>query len=473
MDPPYALPLDEPIAVEDAQRVAGELADTLEGLDVTIARSAADFQPGRVTAIMHLEGADPLAPDLSDLHRWYDRGLRSIGLVWSRPNAFAEGVPFVFPGSPDTGPGLTDAGRLLVRACNRHGHPRRLLAPERGGLLGRRGDLERAARRDALERARALRRRRATSPTPSSTRSAPRTASSASTSPSRSCAPTAAAIRRRRSPRSCGTSSTSPSRIGVDHVAFGSDFEGAAVPDELGGAARLPKLVEALRAAGFDHEAVAKITHGNWLRVLDRTWRPWRRYFDHAGDDPRETLLDAMRRFDAPGLAVDLGCGTGRDTAALLDAGWNVVAIDGEQEAIDRLRAGLRIGLGAATGTLVTDVARFEDATLADVRPPQRELLAPVLPARPLRRALGPDRRLDPPGGRFCGQLFGDRDEWAGTGITRPDPRRGRARCCARSRSSAWRRSTRTARRCSGRPSTGTSSTSSRASADRRRRVKR
>src|SRR5213076_3622570 len=74
-----------------------------------------------VTAIVHFEGADPLAPDLSDLHRWYERGLRSVGLVWSRPNAFAEGVPFRFPSSPDTGPGLTAAGRDLVRACNRLG----------------------------------------------------------------------------------------------------------------------------------------------------------------------------------------------------------------------------------------------------------------------------------------------------------------------------------------------------------------
>src|SRR5438067_4729177 len=90
-------------------------------MPLTIARRADEFVPGRVTAIMHLEGADPLAPDLSDLDRWYDRGLRSIGLVWSRANAFAEGVPFRFPGSPDTGPALTDAGRRLVQACNEKG----------------------------------------------------------------------------------------------------------------------------------------------------------------------------------------------------------------------------------------------------------------------------------------------------------------------------------------------------------------
>ena len=50
-------------------------------------------------------------------------------------------------------------------------------------------------------------------------------------------------------------------RMGIDHVAFGSDFDGAVVPDELGGAAGLPKLVDALRASGHDDEAVAKITH--------------------------------------------------------------------------------------------------------------------------------------------------------------------------------------------------------------------
>jgi membrane dipeptidase len=61
--------------------------------------------------------------------------------------------------------------------------------------------------------------------------------------------------------------------MGIDHVAFGSDFDGAVVPDELGGVSGLPRLVDAVRAAGFDDEAVDKITHRNWLRVLRETWR--------------------------------------------------------------------------------------------------------------------------------------------------------------------------------------------------------
>jgi membrane dipeptidase len=63
------------------------------------------------------------------------------------------------------------------------------------------------------------------------------------------------------------------SRIGIDHVAFGSDFDGALVPEELGGIAGFPRLVDELRAAGFDDPALTKITHGNWLRVLGETWR--------------------------------------------------------------------------------------------------------------------------------------------------------------------------------------------------------
>src|SRR5439155_17471941 len=74
-----------------------------------------------LAAIMHIEGAEAIDPDLDSLEVFYQAGLRSLGPVWSRPNAFGEGVPFRFPGSPDTGPGLTPKGRELVRACNRLG----------------------------------------------------------------------------------------------------------------------------------------------------------------------------------------------------------------------------------------------------------------------------------------------------------------------------------------------------------------
>src|SRR4029079_219746 len=213
-------------------------------------------------------GADPLAPDLSELHRWYDRGLRSVGLVWSRPNAFAHGVPFVFPGSPDTGPGLTDAGRLLVRACNQT------------GILVDCSHLNEAGFWDVagISNAPLV----ATHSNAHALCASSRNLTDAQLDAIGSSAGVvgvnfAVSFLRADGGRDPATPLVEivrhvdyiAERIGVDHVAFGSDFEGAAVPDELGGAAGLPKLVEALRATGFDHEAVAKITHGNWLRVLD------------------------------------------------------------------------------------------------------------------------------------------------------------------------------------------------------------
>jgi membrane dipeptidase len=59
---------------------------------------------------------------------------------------------------------------------------------------------------------------------------------------------------------------------GVDAVALGSDFDGATMPRELSGAERLPALLNALRAIGFDDGELERIALGNWRRVLRTTW---------------------------------------------------------------------------------------------------------------------------------------------------------------------------------------------------------
>ena len=138
----------------------------------------------------------------------------------------------------------------------------------------------------------------------------------------------------------------------------------------------------------------------------------WKLYYDAAGNDPRLTLRSALGRFElegvTAGVAVDLGCGAGRDTIALLQSGWTVYAIDAESEAIERLLA-----ITPATDRLHTQVATFAAAQW-----PRSDLVNSsfALPfchpsdfAMVCERIIGSLRT----GGRFSGQLFGDRDGWA------------------------------------------------------------
>ena len=72
----------------------------------------------KVAVILHIEGAEAIDENFKTLYELYDIGLRSIGLVWSRKNIFATGVPFSYPSNPDTGEGLTNLGKNLVKLCD-------------------------------------------------------------------------------------------------------------------------------------------------------------------------------------------------------------------------------------------------------------------------------------------------------------------------------------------------------------------
>jgi SAM-dependent methyltransferase len=139
---------------------------------------------------------------------------------------------------------------------------------------------------------------------------------------------------------------------------------------------------------------------------------PWPAYYNAtAARPPRRTLLDAVARFAAPGLAVDLGSGDGRDAVELLRRGWRVLAIDAEPAALERLRSRPDLPGGAALETLS---ARFEDAEW-----PACDLVNAsfCLPLCPRERFPGLWQRIGDrlrPGGRFAGQLYGDRDGWIG-----------------------------------------------------------
>ena len=60
--------------------------------------------------------------------------------------------------------------------------------------------------------------------------------------------------------------------LGEDRVGLGSDFDGATVPDGIKDISGLPALRKAMKAQGYAEELMAKLCHGNWLRVLEETW---------------------------------------------------------------------------------------------------------------------------------------------------------------------------------------------------------
>ena len=60
--------------------------------------------------------------------------------------------------------------------------------------------------------------------------------------------------------------------VGEDNVGLGSDFDGAPMPAELGNAAGLQKLVQAMRERQFGQKLIEKLCYRNWLRVLKKTW---------------------------------------------------------------------------------------------------------------------------------------------------------------------------------------------------------
>lgn len=155
--------------------------------------------------------------------------------------------------------------------------------------------------------------------------------------------------------------------------------------------------------------------------------RDWPGYFKVVlGKPPRETLIAALDRFDQeraadaahtspssdppPPLAIDLGCGEGRDTLEMLRRGWNVRAIDSHPNAFDLLLPRVPNDFRAR---LTAQVAGFEDLQLPRAALVNASFSLPFCEPAFFDALWMRIVESIEPGGRFCGQLFGDRDTWA------------------------------------------------------------
>ncbi len=275
----YDVPLPPPLSRDEAiGDVMHEIAilyrlESLGALKVctTVADIRHSLDQGTLAAILHIEGAEAIDPELHTLEVLYQAGLRSLGPVWSRNTCFADGVPFRFPSTPDVGGGLTAVGRQLIRRCN-----------ELGILI----DLSHMTERGFDDVA--------------GLSSAPLVAT-------HSNAHALCAHARNLTDRQLDVIAASGGVVGLnlagaflrddgrmradvpmttllrhlDHllghlgeggVAIGSDFDGAVVPEAIGDVSGLPVLVQAMREHGYSDALITRICHGNWLDVLERTW---------------------------------------------------------------------------------------------------------------------------------------------------------------------------------------------------------
>ncbi len=217
--------------------------------------------------VVHMEGAEAIGPDLRELDDLYAAGLRSLGIVWSRPNIFGHGVPFAWPRSPNTGPGLTAAGKDLVRECNRRGVMIDLSHLNERGFW----DVAKLSRAPLV----------ATHSCVHAICSATRNLTDKQLDAIRDSGGVVGvnlcvndirpdARRDENTPLELVVRHFAylADRLGVNHVAIGSDFDGATMPEPISDASGLPNLISSLREYGFDETDLRKIAFDNWMRVL-------------------------------------------------------------------------------------------------------------------------------------------------------------------------------------------------------------
>jgi membrane dipeptidase len=274
-------PAPPAVDVAEAQRVVFAMASLLFRIEresegrLRVCRNAGDIESclaeDALAAVLHIEGAEAIDANFEFLDVLYAAGLRSLGPVWSRPNAFGHGVPFRCPSSPDTGPGLTDLGKALIGACNRL----RILIDL--SHLNERGFWDVAAISNAPlvathSNAHAI--------SPHSRNLTDRQLAAIGESGGLAGVNFATSFLR---PDGRHDKDTPADLIiqhiehmlehaGEDAVGFGSDFDGATIPAQLGNAAGLQILVQAMRKRGFGEPLIEKVCFRNWLRVLGRTW---------------------------------------------------------------------------------------------------------------------------------------------------------------------------------------------------------
>jgi SAM-dependent methyltransferase len=151
------------------------------------------------------------------------------------------------------------------------------------------------------------------------------------------------------------------------------------------------------RASGIAWEDYYKAIEGRPVRALFLEARPF---------------LPNPRPGERARVAIDLGCGDGSETLALLARGWVVVAVDGAPESIVRLRASVQ---PEDAKRLTTVVGAFHEVELPDADFVYAGLSLPFCAPGEFTDVWRAVEHALSGGGLFAGHFFGPHDSWAST----------------------------------------------------------
>ena len=230
-------------------------------------------EAGKISAILTMEDAAPIGSDLSRLDEFYKLGVRMICLTWNYENALAfpnrhhllpDGKPD--DRTPNTETGLTELGKEAVKKMNKLG-----IAVDVSHLSdkGFYDVLEVSDKPIVASHSNA----RAMAPhirnlTDDMLYRLAENGGIAGMNYATYFLHEDKELGRQTVPQLVRHIKYIKDKIGIDHIALGSDFDGISPDLELNSADKLPLLVEALSKAGFlDHE-IEKITSENALRVF-------------------------------------------------------------------------------------------------------------------------------------------------------------------------------------------------------------
>ena len=239
--------------------------------DITICHNASSIRAAiasnRIAIVPHIEGAECIDTDFNALEILHAAGLRSLGPVWSRHNAFGHGAPMALQADLDPGKGLSPKGFELISACDH---------------LGIMIDLSHLTEAGFWDVAKTT-----TRPLIATHSNAHAISPNARNLTNRQLAAVAESngvvglnfhvqfIR-----ADCKMDQSTPITemirhldhlldfLGEDGVAIGSDFDGCVLPTEIGDVTGLQKLITAMRHAQYGDRLITKICSENWLRAL-------------------------------------------------------------------------------------------------------------------------------------------------------------------------------------------------------------